>query len=546
MLFYPEEKITANWEFLILASTILVTLTAPLAVIIDVQSSSFFVGFDIIITLIFVVDIYVNFNLVYQEKRHLITDRKLIRNRYLKGWFGIDLIATIPFALIFAGNPVFQVSRLFRFIKLMRLFKLVTGTKVIKRLQRETNLNPSIIRMITLIFWIALASHLIACGWILITGSYSPDVSFGNTYLIAFYWTMTTLTTIGYGDISPDPSSNAQLVYVIIIELMGAGMYGFIIGNIANLISNIDVAKSAYKEKMEKINIFMKYKNLPGDMQKKVNEYYDYLWESRRGYDETAILRDLPISLKTSVALFINKEIIEKVPIFKGASDEFIKDIILSLEPIVFSPGDNIVRKGEIGSEMFFISKGAVDVVSEDGQVVYATLTGGQFFGEIALLLSMPRTATVKAQDYCDLYVLNKDKFDEVLARFPTFKEEIAKLAEERRRETEKAQEENKKKEEEKVKKEKEKLPPPPSDFSIVDLDGGIIKITWDESEFADHYQIIKLELETGKWKELSLKIIEPEFRDINPYEGDNSYKIRSVNKLGVAGKWSEVLHIEK
>ena len=81
-------------------------------------------------------------------------------------------------------------------------------------------------------------------------------------------------------------------------------MYGLVIGNIANLIANIDVAKTQYKEKMDRINAFLKYRSIPPRLQQKINDYYDYLWESRRGYDESSVLGDLPGPLKVSVSLF--------------------------------------------------------------------------------------------------------------------------------------------------------------------------------------------------------------------------------------------------
>jgi voltage-gated potassium channel len=252
-------------------------------------------------------------------------------------------------------------------------------------------------------------------------------------YLNAFYWTITTLTTIGYGDITPD--TPGQTFYVILIEILGAGMYGLVIGNIANLIANIDVAKTQYKEKLDKINTFLKYRNIPFNLQRKINDYYNYLWESRRGYDESSVLADLPGPLKESVSLFLNKEIIEKVPIFEAASTDLIKDVVMNMEPVVFTPGDYIVRAGEVGYDMFFISRGRVDVMSADEQTSYAILSAGQFFGEIALLLSMPRTATIKATEYCDLYRLDKETFDRILTRYPDFLENIQALAEQRRAE---------------------------------------------------------------------------------------------------------------
>ena len=83
-----------------------------------------------------------------------------------------------------------------------------------------------------------------------------------------------------------------------------------------------------------------------------------------------------------------------------------------------------------------------MDVVSKDESTVYATLGSGTFFGEIALLLSTPRTATIKAREYCDLYRLDKETFDAVVSRYPDFAARIQELAEKRRLELERSKSE--------------------------------------------------------------------------------------------------------
>ena len=65
------------------------------------------------------------------------------------------------------------------------------------------------------------------------------------------------------------------------------------------------------------------------------------MWESRRGYDESAVLHDLPVPLKVSVSFFLSKEIIEKVPTFEKASEDLIRDIIMNLTPVVFTRQKN-------------------------------------------------------------------------------------------------------------------------------------------------------------------------------------------------------------
>jgi voltage-gated potassium channel len=437
-LIHPDSRFRIIWEFYILAVTVGVTIIAPLMVIFELKRTAFLTSYDILVTISFAADIVIQFSTAYLDHQVLITDRRDVAGRYLKRWFAPDVLAAIPLALIFSSLRFNSLSRVFRFVGLTRLLKLPGSSKTLGRANKLHFVNPAITRLFTLVFWILIAAHLVACGWIYLggTGRYTSSGEFtsnGAVYLEAFYWTVTTLTTIGYGDIVP--TNPVQFFYVIIVMLMGAAVYGFIIGNIANIIANIDVAKSQFREKLENVNTFLKYRNIPADLQKRIRDYYDYLWESRRGYEESSLLTDLPMALKTQVAFFLNREIIEKVPIFKSASPEFIRDVVLNLKPVIYTPGDKVVTRGEIGYEMFFINRGEVDVTNEDGSITYATLTSGSYFGEIALLLSMPRTATVIARGYCDLYILDKETFNNILQRYPGFAKEVEELADTRRKE---------------------------------------------------------------------------------------------------------------
>lgn len=434
-MIHPHSRFNIFRETLVLILTLVITIEVPVVLVFNIHLHGLLAVLDIIISLVFAADIILNFLTGYEQDNRVVMDFSRIAKRYLKKWFWIDLVATVPFGLIFQGLPFLQAGRLpklLRLLRLTRLLRLLRIAQFILRINSTNILKPGTLRLISLVFWITYAVHFIACGWIVLGGN-PNGLDNLSLYIRALYWTVTTVTTIGYGDIIPH--TNEQTLYVIVIEIIGAGMYGFIIANIANLITNIDVAKSQYRDKIEKINIFMKYKNIPADLQKNVNDYYSYLWESRRGYVEASVLQDLPISLKTRISLFINRDMVAKVPIFQGASDEFIREILLNLEATVFTPGDIIVRKGEIGFDMFFISKGSVDVVSEDGSIIYATLASAQFFGEIALLFSTPRTATIRAREYCDLYRLDKEIFDSVLERYPDFEAKIRDYARQRKAE---------------------------------------------------------------------------------------------------------------
>jgi voltage-gated potassium channel len=274
-----------------------------------------------------------------------------------------------------------------------------------------------------------LSAHWLACGWLALRGISAASDNWTN-YLRALYWTIQTLSTVGYGDLTP--VTNAQTLYTMGVMIVGVGVYGYIIGNVASLLANIDPAKAQHLANMERLTAFMNYRNIPLRLQKRLRDYYAYLWEKRMSFDESNIISALPPSLRIDVSLFLKRDIIEKVPLFQGASDEFIREIALQMAPVIFTPGDYIYKAGELGRDMYFITQGTVEVVSKNGSVVYATLTDGDFFGEIALVLSQPRTASVRAVSYCDLYRLDKEMFDRVLAHYPNIAAQIEAKARER------------------------------------------------------------------------------------------------------------------
>jgi voltage-gated potassium channel len=95
-----------------------------------------------------------------------------------------------------------------------------------------------------------------------------------------------------------------------------------------------------------------------------------------------------------------------------------------TLEHISFSPGEFIIKRKDMGNEMFFIAHGTVEVLRED-KVVLAQLLDGQFFGEIALLRDTERTADVVAKSYCDLYKLERQHLLPIMEAYPHLVEHL-------------------------------------------------------------------------------------------------------------------------
>lgn len=540
-IIHPDSKVRYYWDFIILIATLYLAIEIPLSLVFVLPGSPALSIINTLVGIIYVADIGMRFNIGIDEQGRIITDRRKIASRYLHGWFPVDLLAAMPLGVFLSGTKLSSLSKLAKMLRFNRLLKLVRADTTIRNVAGR-HANPAIVRLGLLVFWVLMAAHIISCGWIAIEGN-PLDLSQRDQYIRAFYWTVTTLTTIGYGDITPQ--TNSQIVFVVMIEILGAGMYGLIIGNIANLISNIDITKAQYREKVERVNTFLKYRNIPLDVQKKINNYYSYLWESMRGYDESAVISDLPAPLRTQVALCLNQDIIEKVPIFEGAGQELLKDIVVNLKPVVFTPGDYIVTAGEVGDEMYFISKGSVDVVSEDGRTVYAMLTDGQFFGEMALVLSTPRTASIIARDYCDLYSLNKETFDRILEKYPEFGKTIKELAEGRRAEQEAAQVKRQESEKE-PKNEVEHTRPEKVRGTHVERTARGVVLTWLDAQHDGHYEIIKKVPRAQHWSVVDNNVTETRYTDLAAKTDQTCmYRIRAVNIAG-PGPWSETCYADR
>jgi len=347
------------------------------------------------------------------------------------GWLITDLICALPagpeLMVLMPEAPAWMhvAAHSLPMLKILRVH-------IISRAWQQLNPSQAMYRRIaSTILFIALMIHCLGCWQIAV---YEPkgDPSIFLRYVQAIYWTVTTMTTVGYGDIIPDHTNASAMLFTIMIMLLGAGAFGFIIGNIATIMANLDFARNQHLDKLQRINAFMRYHDIPAGLRKRVESYFAYQWQTRRGFDESAVLAELPDMVRRDVEMELRKDIVSKVPIFRGADDRMIREVVAELKPRVAMPGEMLIQRGEIGDSMFFIATGSVEVLGPDATTPVATLNEGSFFGEIALLESVPRSADVRAAGFCDLYKLEKSALDRVVARYPALGAHIRSMADQR------------------------------------------------------------------------------------------------------------------
>ncbi|WP_430813504.1 cyclic nucleotide-binding domain-containing protein [Carboxylicivirga sp. RSCT41] len=408
----------STWKILVMLSVIFTAISLP----IELSFHHHIFGFENsrwIVALIFLIDLFININRIKNEKKRIKCDDIENKEWYRTSVIFADAIAALPLDLFFP-LPVFRLLRLF---KVLRLHHIVVGY------QHTMIKHAGSFVFIVFIFWLTLAINALACGWhALLNTHYHSD--FTSDYINSVYWTITTVTTVGYGDITPE--TNAQKLYAIFVQLLGYGVFTYMIGSVASRLLRKDPARVRFEDNVDGLVSLLHFKSLPAPLRNKIMDYYKYMWRNRLGYDETAFLESLPNNLQQEVALHLKREIIDKVSLFKDASETFKREIALMLKSVFITPNNYVCKAGEQANSMYFVVKGELMTLSADEKRQLTQIKTGDYFGEIALLKNKTRSATIKALSYCDLYALDKESFDQVIIKYPHIEKMIREIVEKR------------------------------------------------------------------------------------------------------------------
>jgi voltage-gated potassium channel len=274
---------------------------------------------------------------------------------------------------------------------------------------------PQLFRFQTFMIGFLMVVNWISCGWIYIYPK-AQEIDVTTYYIKSFYWALTTLTTIGYGDITP--TDNVGRIFTCFIMIIGVGMYGVVIGNISRVLVSADRYKEQSREKINELLLFMRHYRIPENLQQAAISHYSHLYSKRLTENDEKIISDLPHALQQEMQIYMKIKLISNLNVFQNCPPDCLKEIATHLDQLYSSPGDLIIKIGDIGDEMFILAHGNVDVILASDERV-ATLHDGQIFGEIALIKETTRTANVVSLGYCDLYKLTKTNFLEITKRYP-------------------------------------------------------------------------------------------------------------------------------
>ncbi|CAG9467891.1 unnamed protein product [Pedinophyceae sp. YPF-701] len=454
---HPMSAGRRYWDVLIMLITVFNVIVVPARLALfwareDDRSLNAWSVVDICMDLMFLFDIALNFNtgIIYESDQVVVMDRRVIATSYVRSWFFLDLVSSVPLDLILVGEGggagrLNKIPKVFKILRLSKLLRLMRVTKILRYLQRFdifAGMSSFMTRVIKLMAGVLIFAHWNACmqfllaavndfpynSWVVREGlEFSSPM---RQYSTALFQAFSHMLCIGYGPNPPEPHYE---VWVVIISMVcGAVLFVILVGIITSVLVQADYVDGLYRNQQAVLSQYMSMRSIPGELRNRILENHEFRWRTGKFMQEKEMLALIPACLRTEVALHNSRDLLDSVPFLQEADEGFLASLVVRFEPEVYVPGDMIIRQGEIANEMYFIKSGRVQVESEGHPIT--VLSDGSYFGEIGILRKAIRTADVRALTPVEVFTLKREDFYEILERFPDSDRALRVIADHRQK----------------------------------------------------------------------------------------------------------------
>ncbi|XP_076647429.1 potassium voltage-gated channel protein ether a go-go isoform X1 [Halictus rubicundus] len=453
----------AIWDWIILCLTFYTAIMVPYNVAFKNKTSEdvSLLVVDSIVDVIFFIDIVLNFHTTFVGPGgEVVSDPKVIRMNYLKSWFVIDLLSCLPYDVFNAfDHDEDGIGSLFSALKVVRLLRL---GRVVRKLDRYLEYGAAM--LILLLCFYMLVAHWLACVWY-VTLRYSigrsdadngvqyswlwklanvtqspysylwtntstaPELVAGPSrrtmYVTALYFTMTCMTSVGFGNVAAETDN--EKIFTICMMIIAALLYATIFGHVTTIIQQMTSATAKYHDMLNNVREFMKLHEVPKALSERVMDYVVSTWAMTKGLDTDKVLNYCPKDMKADICVHLNRKVFNEHPAFRLASDGCLRALAMHFTMSHSAPGDLLYHTGESIDSLCFIITGSLEVI-QDEEVV-AILGKGDVFGDSFWTNQSvgQSAANVRALTYCDLHTIKRDRLLEVLDFYQAFANSFAR-----------------------------------------------------------------------------------------------------------------------
>lgn len=288
-----------------------------------------------------------------------------------------------------------------------------------------------------------MLTYFCACAWYMLArlnwGNYNitfldhPNVAPKkgvSRLIVCCYFALTTLATVGYGDIVPQ--NNGEKIMGVILMIVGIAFFSYIMSNFNDVLINYDKKMGIVDQGSDlqvwltSLSKFTSQKPLPRDLVKKIDQHFRFYWKNDRlsGITkEDDFLKLLPKDIRHDLIMYLFDEVFQ---MFRGfflkkefeSNKEFFYDIAFYLLPRKAEAGETIMEQGDDANEIYFILDGEIKLFFESEKGEVCRFFGKDYyFGDYYVFFEKPSEFTYKATTPVNMLVLPKSKMMELAAK---------------------------------------------------------------------------------------------------------------------------------
>ncbi len=443
-VFHPDSSFKIFWNIIGMIFIIYQSVMIPFIITFDYTPSQSMGYLQNLQDFYFILDILVSFNTGFYYKGLLTLTRQEIIWDYLKLWFWLDLAASFPYSMVVSPEAYFSfenqaelnktsnsnATSFIRLLKLMRMLRMIRLLRIVKIKKFLTYLEDYLmsdtfnmfIQFSQLGLMFVFIAHLGACFWFFIGISefedkghswiidaqiLDSDVSV--KYIVSLYYYITTMCTIGYGDIVPKTS--IEKLFASFNMLLACGVFAYIIGSLGIVFSTRYDNETIFQSKMNDLIHFLRKRKVDKFLIFKIRKYLEHVLENKKEHkiDEHEVLEILNKNLRDEIILHLNGQILKGFKLL-NRFEEFCILIAYSMHTEVINPNENIFMEGDESTKLYFITNGKVILYEVYSKLIYKILNTGSF-GEMGFFGAKPRIACADSEGFLNLTYMNITDF---------------------------------------------------------------------------------------------------------------------------------------